>query len=262
MGEHRKNLVKLFSKASYRTSTWTVFNDFCQLTALALANNSDPYHSVTPKEVWEKREKAYLATIGKYQKEEQALFPQMVAELTLELEDQVTLGEFKDVLGEAFHELELHNKWKGQFFTPQSVSDLMGRIVMDKETIRRNVDTFGYVNINEPCVGAGAMLFGFMNAFRAEGFNHSKQILAVAQDVDERCVWMAYIQLSLYGIPAIVLHQNTLSLEQYDAPWYTPVYVFDGWQWKRRHAATVHLREQEYEEFMEMLEPRKEVAAI
>ena len=83
----------------------------------------------------EKTEKDILAIVGKYQKEEQALFPQMVAELTLELEDQVILGEFKDVLGEVFHELELHNKWKGQFFTPQSVSDLMGRIVMNKEKI-------------------------------------------------------------------------------------------------------------------------------
>lgn len=43
----------------------------------------------------------------------------------------------------------------------------------------------------------------------------------VAQDIDIRCVWMAYIQLSLYGIPAMVIHGNTLTMEEWDR-WYTP----------------------------------------
>jgi hypothetical protein len=32
---------------------------------------------------------------------------------------------------------------------------------------------------------------------------------------------MAYIQLSLYGIPAMVIHGNTLTMEEWDR-WYTP----------------------------------------
>lgn len=42
----------------------------------------------------------------------------------------------------------------------------------------------------------------------------------VAQDIDIRRVWMAYIQLSLYGIPAMVIHGNTLTMEEWDR-WYT-----------------------------------------
>ena len=33
--------------------------------------------------------------------------------------------------------------------------------------------------------------------------------------------YMAYIQLSLYGIPAMVIHGNTLTMEEWDR-WYTP----------------------------------------
>ena len=32
---------------------------------------------------------------------------------------------------------------------------------------------------------------------------------------------MAYIQLSLYGIPAVVIHGNTLTMETW-SHWYTP----------------------------------------
>ena len=48
-----------------------------------------------------------------------------------------------------------------------------------------------------------------------------KKTLLVAQDIDIRCVWMAYIQLSLYGIPAVVIHGNTLTMETW-SQWYTP----------------------------------------
>ncbi len=43
---------------------------------------------------------------------------------------------------------------------------------------------------------------------------------------------MAYIQLSLYGIPAVVIHANTLSAEEWSR-WYTPVYIIEGWIWRQ-----------------------------
>ena len=53
------------------------------------------------------------------------------------------------------------------------------------------------------------------------GFDYRHNTFFVAQDIDIRCVWMAYIQLSLYGIPAMVIHGNTLTMEEWDR-WYTP----------------------------------------
>jgi len=57
----------------------------------------------------------------------------------------------------------------------------------------------------------------------------------IANGVDERCVWMTFIQCSLYGVPAIVSQQNTLTMETYGAPWMTPVYIWEGWPWRRQH---------------------------
>ena len=39
---------------------------------------------------------------------------------------------------------------------------------------------------------------------------------------------MAYLQLSLYGIPAVIIHGNTLTDEEWSR-WYTPVYMVNGW---------------------------------
>jgi hypothetical protein len=39
---------------------------------------------------------------------------------------------------------------------------------------------------------------------------------------------MTYIQLSLYGIPAIVRHGNSLTMQSW-SQWLTPVYIMGGW---------------------------------
>lgn len=51
---------------------------------------------------------------------------------------------------------------------------------------------------------------------------------------------MAYVQLSLLGIPAVVVHGNALSLEVWGV-WYTPAHVMVGWgrKLKRRREAEV-----------------------
>ena len=78
------------------------------------------------------------------------------------------------------------------------------------------------------------MILGACNGMSRAGCNPNTQALVVANDLDERCVHMCYIQLSLYGIPAIVQRQNSLTQELYDAPWFTPVFLIDGWAWKMR----------------------------
>lgn len=52
----------------------------------------------------------------------------------------------------------------------------------------------------------------------------------LATDIDLKCVYMCYLQLSLYGIPAVVIHGNTLTLEEWSR-WFTPVYIAHGWVW-------------------------------
>lgn len=58
------------------------------------------------------------------------------------------------------------------------------------------------------------------------------QLVVTAVDVDLKCVHMAYLQFSLYGIPAVVIHGNTLSVEEWSR-WYTPIYIVNGWTRKQ-----------------------------
>lgn len=89
----------------------------------------------------------------------------------------------------------------------------------------------GYFTMNEPTCGAGCISLAFAGRIQELGWNPSQNLVVRAEDVDIRCVWMSYIQLSLYGIPAVVIHGDVLSLEEYDR-WYTPAYLLGNWVWR------------------------------
>ena len=120
-GQKTKSLVKLIEQAAYQHSVWQVFSDFLEMSAISISNSIDPVH-------WEAREKRYMEIVKGYNKAEINLFPQMLAELVKSLEQCAQEKILDDVLGKTFHELELHDKYKGQFFTPQSVCNMIGSI--------------------------------------------------------------------------------------------------------------------------------------
>lgn len=227
MNEHQDKLIKLLMNAGLKYDTWRVFSDFLFMSAAAISNAVD-------KAQFDEREKQYLATIKRYDKETQATFPQMLAELAMALQDAQESGHFQDVLGQTFHELGVQNEWKGQFFTPQSVSDLMAEMSFGSlADFDRRVKEQGYVDVYEPACGAGSTILGFLNAYRKfkpdGGFG---EFVVHAGDVDARCVHMCYIQLSLYGVAAIVEQRNALSMELAGGIWYTPMYIINGWEWR------------------------------
>jgi hypothetical protein len=220
---YREKILKTIQRLGRIYSVWNVFSDFVEMGALAVANSVD-----RKAETWEKREKQYLETIGKYSSDEQKLFPIMLADLMEALQFELTWANAPvDVLGTLFHELELHNKYKGQFFSPQHVCDLMGVIALGDG--RSEIEQRGYITMNEPCCGSGAMVLGFARAMLEADLNYCTQLAVLATDIDIKCVHMCYLQLSLYGIPAVVTHGNTLTLEEWSR-WYTPIYIVRGWR--------------------------------
>ena len=226
---HQEQLVKTIQKLAYRHSTWSLFSDFVELIALAIAN------SVTldgPE--WQKREEQYLNIINKYAPDEQQVFPEMFADLVEALEYGLALNNTPvDVLGPIFHELKLHNTYKRQFFSPQQICDMMGTIALGDS--REEIEKQGYITLEEPTCGSGAMVLGFAGAMAEAKLNYCSQLFAVATDIDPKCAHMTYIQLSLYGIPAVVIHGNSLTLEEW-SKWYTPIYIAHGWRWKTRRS--------------------------
>lgn len=239
MNEHQDKLVKLLQRAGICYDTWNVYSDWLYMFAAALSNGCDLSQR-------EEREARYLQTIRKYDKETQELFPQMAAECTMALEEYQHDEGYHDVLGETFHALELHNRWMGQFFTPQHIADVCGMTVAGGEDMDDTIQGHGFVSVGEPACGSGVMLLGFLNAFRKlrpQG-NPSREVLLYANDLDERCVCMAYIQLSLYGLPAVVQQKNTLT-QECSATWFTPVYIWHGWRFKECQTQQIILDEQE-----------------
>jgi type I restriction-modification system DNA methylase subunit len=215
---HKKNLISLINKAAYMQSTWTIFSDFLEMSAVAISNAA-----VTKDEV---REKRYFEAIEKYRKQELDLFPEMLGELVEALEEDPT-----DILGEVFQEMELSSKWHGQFFTPMSICRAMGEMMIPG--LKQTIEEKGFATVSEPVCGGGAMIIGLAQAMKAAGLNPQEQIIVTAVDVDLKAVHMTYLQLSLLGIPAVVVHGNTLLVQEWSR-WYTPMYVWGVWSLRKR----------------------------
>ena len=212
-----KELVKLFEKLAHRHDRWKVFADFCEMAATAWSNRVDPTH-------YEKREARYLEIVKTYDRSEMALFPQALGHLVMALEDGMT-----DVLGRVFHALELHNKYAGQFFTPDAVCQMMAAVTVgDGAEVRERIARRGFVTAQEPAVGSGAMVIALAKAMMEAGINYQQHLHVTAVDVDPKCVHMAYVQFALLHIPAVVIHGNSLALQEYDH-WHTPAHVMGGW---------------------------------
>jgi hypothetical protein len=95
-----------------------------------------------------------------------------------------------------------------------------------------------FVTIADPCIGAGALLIAATQELRDLGINYSERILFEAVDVDEVAFYMAYLQISLCGMAARVIHGNSLSLQKFRT-WYTPVFFINNWEQKLRTKRTL-----------------------
>lgn len=236
-------IIKGLKSLCDRHSLWNVFEDWLKVCAISISNSVDWNHQ-------EEREAQYLETINKYTPDEQKILVETFSELVVALEREHIKGGPTDLLGKVFHSLELHNKYHGQFFTPFHICEFMGHIALGDggeagNAVSGALSQKGYVSVCEPCVGSGGMVLGFANAMYKNKLNYCEQMIAYCCDIDIKCVYMAYLQLSLYGIPAVIIHGNSLTLEEW-SQWYTPVYMLRGWPLRERatnlletiHAAT------------------------
>jgi len=222
---HQQEIIKLIRQAAYSKDIYRVFNDFLEMSAITISNHCDFTHR-------EEREARYLDIIRSYDKREQALFPEMFARLVMALDEKVATTGPEDVLGPVFHEMEMHNHFKGQFFTPQCVSDMMSMMACGDDTQSAIMER-GYITVCEPTCGSGVMLTSFCKTMVKHNLNYCTQMVATAIDIDAKCAYMTYLQLSLYGVPAVVIHGNSLTCQEFSR-WYTPIYIGNGWIWRER----------------------------
>ena len=82
------------------------------------------------------------------------------------------------------------------------------------------------------------MVIALAEAMLEAGVNYQEHLHVTAIDVDLKCVHMAYLQFSLLHIPAVIVHGNTLSLEEW-SHWHTPAHLMGGWNGKLRRREEV-----------------------
>jgi len=202
----KSEFIKLIESKCYAFQAWELFTDFCKLSAISL------YQPFLKSETLEKE---YIQTISKYPKDMVEIFLKLFAYVVMGLEDK--MGDF---LGECFMDLKLGSKYKGQFFTPYHISVFMASIVGEATKEKEG--------ICEPCVGSGGMIIARADVlFKKHDLAYQDMMEVHAVDIDVLCVHMSFIQFSLLGISAEVVHGNSLSNEVFDT-WYTLKYIMNA----------------------------------
>ena len=214
---YRKAMAALLRRSEPRHDLYTVFRDCMEVMAIAMANSVD-------RAQFERREARYLQIVGQYRADIIETFPRVLAELVNALEAGIA-----DVLGPLFHDLELHNKARGQFFTPYSICRMMADVSFANEAdLRAHIEKRGFIRAMEPACGAGSMLIALVETMKTRGINYQRHLHVTAIDIDPRAVHMAYCQLSLLHVPAHLMVGNSLSGD-ISEHWYTPAHILGGW---------------------------------
>lgn len=208
-----KKFVNLlnFSKGKY--DIVDVFKDFVTVYAIAIKNKC--YYE-------EIDEQMYFKTIRKYKKDELEIFLELKEELqNLYMQEQ----KIKDVLGEIYYQIGAIKKGNKQFFSPKEVGILTALLTQDKLTKeKREFDI-----IYDCACGSGVLLLSFGNVLMNKNMDYTKKAFYWGQDIDFICFCMSYIQISLYGMPGLVIWGDTISLQARKI-FYTPEFFLGKWK--------------------------------
>ncbi len=196
MKTNKETFAGLLETSAYYRDTRTVFDDLLTLALCAFSQNPNTGKSY--------REDEYMATIGRYPKEDvQTLFPKLLACLITEMDERAGSDSGNDVLGE-YYETHLYNKRSSQYFTPWPICKFMAKSIgidaVEKDTRKRILD---------PTCGSGRMLLA-----GAETYGKRHEFYGI--DIDAVCVKMAAINLFLNGMfHSEVMCANALSPDDF-----------------------------------------------
>lgn len=211
MTEHQKQFTKILNTIDHSRRTYELFFDFNSLFAYTIAL---PFHPDIAKP-------KLKPLHDRYGRDKLAQFDQLV-DITVDALEQ----EHQDFLGGLYGELELGDARSGQFFTPFHLSLMIAQMsLMDAKQL---VKEKGFITIAEPAAGAGGMVIAARQVLIEQGVNPSKEVYIELTDVSEICFLMSYIQVSLYGLGATVIHGNTLTLQTFKIL-RTPVFFLENW---------------------------------
>ena len=229
--DYQKSFKENFNSLSMKYGEYPVFLDFVKMCAISL------YNSFAKNK---KMEEMYLNAINSYDKEDQNLFPKMFGDLVMMYQ---TVDDIIDILGPIYEHEGLSNVHIGQFFTPSHVAEIMSKISLndEKENFKKLIEDKGFITMCEPTCGSGVMIIAFAKVLKSENINYQKDLLVIANDISDVCAYMTYIQLSLYGIPAIVYCGNALT-NDISFKMETPLYFLQYWKFQNAFVEDLETR--------------------
>lgn len=215
-------ILKNLDQLTYKVDRHTFMADLFECSAIAISNKFDRHNSSA-------REARYLDIIKKYEKAEQNIIADMFAEICVLLLSMPDIG-FYDYLGELYMRSDTSNSKAGQFFTHYSAAELSAKLAITPDIVNDHKEKGNILKIHEPACGSGGMILAAADILHNQyRFNYARNLFVECGDIDSRCVHMAYLQLGLAGIPAIIQKRDALTLEKWET-WYTPAYLM---QWLR-----------------------------
>lgn len=236
---YKKEFLRLFDSLCGKYSRWEVWSDFIQLTAIDMSNATDKVNAPKRMEIGKTIRK-------KYRDADMETMGNMLMQLVYGMDADTD----QDFLGELYMACNLGNDHAGQFFTPYNVCQCMSEITYDVPAL---LDGKGFIAVNDPACGAGALLLSFANICKRKGINYQEKVLFIAQDIDYIVGLMCYIQLTLMGCAGYVVIGDTLTnpttcydkhgllpAVKPDRVWYTMMFS-DGIWYGRRLAAQMDL---------------------
>lgn len=170
------------------------------------------------------REEDYFHAIRGWTSEELQPFGDVLGQLILDMD----AADYTDVIGPAYEAFEgKGNKQRtGSFYTPPSLTDLIARL----QTPTAVWPERGPLTVHEPAGGSGGMLLALVRELRGLGAP-PQSIRIQTWDVNRLACDMAYLNLTLHGVPAEVVWGDTLRLEvsgSWRNVWYWAAHGWDG----------------------------------
>lgn len=228
-----KEFIDLFSSLVVSRSDWQVWSDLMAAMACAIANTLDPNEKRKAD-----REKEYTDCIKRLgsQKTAAEIFAVVIAELDHDPD--------QDFLGKIYMNLGLGSHWKGQFFTPFTIGQMIADTDLSDGIAKEQINRNGWTSVEDPSCGAGCTLIAAASTFRKQKINYQQHVIFIGQDIDRVTAQMCFIQLSLLGCPGYIVVADTLTnpicgsvLAPHEKDnmefWYTPMWWSDIWTYRR-----------------------------
>jgi hypothetical protein len=116
-----------------------------------------------------------------------------------------------DLLGAMYEAYGAASDQFGQHFTPESVATAKAKLAFPDADSVRDATPEDPLVIGDPACGSGRLPFQAVHHLRDVA--PETPVVVVARDIDATCARMATINFALWGIPAYVVHGNSLTLD-------------------------------------------------